>query len=194
MNLRLKKGNWLIGHSPKEDGRRLVYTMLISEVLSMDQYFQDDRFECKKPKPSGTPEEQCGDNIYYKYTDQWKRLPSRFHNHCDNFIQDIDRKVFVAECFYYFGCRRLTIPDDLEGVIQHRQGVHYTTDHLADHFVAWLKAHFKPGILGMPRDLKDRKGETDTMLTECVASNTQQAKNREPRSPSQTPSRGRGCR
>lgn len=38
--------------------------MRISEVLSMNQYFRDERFASKKPKLDGTPEQQCGDNIY----------------------------------------------------------------------------------------------------------------------------------
>ncbi len=208
MNTKLKKGDWLIGHSPKNDRNRLVYAMRISEVLRMNQYFQDDRFERKKPKPNGTLIEQCGDNIYYKYgADQWKRLPSRFHNDCNNFIQDVSKNfaghpVFVAEHFYYFGCRRVAIPPELKRVIWDRQGIHYTKDHrLADEFVTWLKTNHKPGILGTPRDMADHADETAAMLTDWIADCTRRAKNQdrpgcqpESQSSSETSYRGRGCR
>src|SRR5437870_2160870 len=45
MNLKLEKGDWLIGNSPNEDGNRLVYAMRIADVLSMNQYFHDARFK-----------------------------------------------------------------------------------------------------------------------------------------------------
>jgi Nucleotide modification associated domain 2 len=164
MDARLNEGEWLIGHSPIKDGNRLVYAMRISEVLGMNQYFHDDRFESKKPKPDGTLEEQCGDNIYFQDgTGHWKRLPSRFHNHCDNFGRDIGKNlaghpVFVAEHFYYFGCKRVPIPDDLVDVILRRQGVGYSPEHLADSFVTWLEANYEPGVRGTPRDMADHAG------------------------------------
>jgi len=63
---RLKVGDWLIGNSQKKDGHRLVYAMQLCDVLSMNEYFQDSRFQNKKPKLDGAPEEQCGDNFTIK--------------------------------------------------------------------------------------------------------------------------------
>jgi Nucleotide modification associated domain 2 len=116
MKAKLREGDWLTGNSPRTDGNRLVYAMRISEVLCMNTYFHDGRFERKKPKPDGTRTEQCGDNIYYRQGDgQWRRLPSLFHNESAKFIQDVGkefagRPVFVSEHFYYFGGRRVAIP------------------------------------------------------------------------------------
>jgi hypothetical protein len=130
MKAQLKEGSWLMGNSEKGDGYRLVYAMRISKRISMYDYFHDDRFGHKKPKPGGTPEEQCGDNIYCTdLAGKWKRLPSRFHNKCSNFKQDTGndpagRPVFVAEHFYYFGSRRVDIPDELEGIIKRGKGIH----------------------------------------------------------------------
>ena len=57
MRANLKKGDWLIGISPRSDGNRLVYAMRISEPpLSMNEYFHDARFESKKPTPKPEPE------------------------------------------------------------------------------------------------------------------------------------------
>jgi Nucleotide modification associated domain 2/Nucleotide modification associated domain 3 len=179
MNAQLKKGDWLIGNSPKKDGNRLVYAMRISDVLSMNQYFHNKQFEAKKPKPDGTLIEQCGDNIYYQRgVNQWTRLPSPFHNSRKNFEKDVGHHVFVAEHFYYFGRRRVAIPDNLREVIQDRQGIHYKKDRLADDFVAWLEANHKPGILGTPLDMEDRSAETDPILTDLNANRARQALNR----------------
>jgi hypothetical protein len=162
--LKLKQGEWLIVHSPIRDRNRLVYAMRISDMLSMNEYFYDDRFAQKKPKPDGSLEEQCGDNIYYKNNlDEWKRLPSPFHNCCSNFKKDVGndfkgRPVFVADHFYYFGCRRVAIPPKLEGVIRHSQGTRYTEDPLATEFVSWLEANYEPGVRGIPANMADCAG------------------------------------
>jgi hypothetical protein len=90
MRAKLEKGEWLIANSQNKDGNQLVYAMRISEMLSMNEYFDDKRFASKKPKPNGEDIEQCGDNIYHQDKDAtWKRLPSRFHNDRGNFTQDV---------------------------------------------------------------------------------------------------------
>jgi len=169
-NARLGEGDWLIGNSRRRDGNHLVYAMRISEVLSMNEYFHDGRFERKKPKPEGTCIEQCGDNIYYRGDDdQWKRLPSRFHNNRSDFIKDVGndfagRPVFVAEHFYYFGCGRVVIPNKLAEVICGGIGIRDKSG-LADYFVEWLENNYRPGVLGTPHDMSNRAGETGLMLT-----------------------------
>jgi hypothetical protein len=89
-------------HSEDIEDQRLAlqFLMRISEVLSMNQYFRDERFASKKPKLDGTPEQQCGDNIYSLIPaivavnedalnvccrrragmEAWSRLPFYFHN------------------------------------------------------------------------------------------------------------------
>jgi hypothetical protein len=175
MKARAKCGDWLIGNSPKADQNHLVYAMRISEVISMNAYSDDPRFQQKKPRPDGDPAEQCGDNLYYtERGGDWRRLPSRFHNDCDSFIKDIGRDfggrpVFVSELFYYFGNCRVTVPHELSGIIKDRQGIKWTTGPLADDFVEWLEANHKPGVTGRPSDLSDKRSETGPMLTSWSA-------------------------
>jgi hypothetical protein len=167
-NAKLGNGDWLIGNSRRREGNRLVYAMRISEVLRMNDYFQDGRFECKKPKPDGTSIEQCGDNIYFRGGNgQWKRLPSRFHNDRNAFVKDVGdefagRPVFVAEHFYYFGRRRVAIPNKFAGVICGGIGIHDKSDS-ADDFVTWLEDNHQPG----------RAVQRSIQLTEEVESATQ---------------------
>jgi hypothetical protein len=205
-NARLRNGDWLIGNSRSREGNRLVYAMRISEVLRMNDYFRDGRFERKKPKADGSWIERCGDNIYFRGGDgQWKRLPSPFHNDRNVFVKDVGdnfagRPVFVAEHFYYFGRRRVAIPDKLAGVICGGRGIHDKSD-LADDFVTWLENNHQPGVLGMPRDMPDHAGETGMMLTELIFDVAVQTKNQEcgdcrpkSRSVTEIQPRSRGCR
>jgi hypothetical protein len=171
MNARLVPGDWLMGNSPKADGNRLVYAMRISEVLHMNDYFHDPRFQKKKQEPLGKKEEQCGDNFYYRKNGDWKRLPSRFHNNPTLFVQDVGknrtgRPVFVAKLFYYFGDKRVSIPQRLRRVIRGVQGIQYTEGHLVDDFLLWLEANHSPGVIGRPKDMEDRSDVLGTMITD----------------------------
>lgn len=174
MNAGLLPGDWLIGNSDRADRNRLVYAMRISEVLGMDDYFRDPRFEAKKPNPVGTPENQCGDNFYFKENGRWHRLPSRFHNAQGAFQKDLGRHltgrpVFIADHFYYFGENRIAIPDRLKGIIRRVQGIQYTEGYLADDFVTWLEANHTPGIHGRPRDMVDYSRDFGPMITDYLA-------------------------
>jgi prevent-host-death family protein len=205
---KLRNGDWLIGNSRSKEGNRLVYAMRISEVMSMNNYFRDGRFERKKPKADGTLIEQCGDNIYFRGDDgQWKRLPSPFHNDSNAFDKDVGdnfegNPVFVAEHFYYFGSRRVAIPDRLARVICGGRGVHNKSD-LAEDFVRWLEDNYQPGVLGMPRDMPDQVGETRItriIRNGLISDEAAQTKNQKrsdgrtnPRSVTQIRPRG-GCR
>jgi hypothetical protein len=156
MHARLRDGDWLVGISSKIDDNRLVYAMRISQSLSMDEYFHDTRFEKKKPKLNGSAIEQCGDNFYYRQEAEWKRLPSPFHNEPHDREKDPGCPVFISDHFYYFGDRRVTVPDDLLGVTRVVRGIKYHEAALVDRFVTWLEANYKPGRLGKPLDMRPR--------------------------------------
>ena len=88
----------------REKGNRLVYAMRITNVLDMNDYF--DQFPSKRPDPAGTFEQRRGDNIYYSRDGQWRRAPSLEHNTVENFRQDCGRTVYLAEGaenYWYFG-------------------------------------------------------------------------------------------
>lgn len=153
MRANLKQGDWLIGISPKSDGNQLVYAMRISQRLSMNDYFHDRQFESKKPKFNGTQIERCGDNLYYQRGANWRRLKSPFHRSTRDFDKDKGCPVFVSNHFYYFGERRFAVPDNLKGITRVARGISYKDHPLADKFVTWLEANYKPGRRGKPRDM-----------------------------------------
>lgn len=51
--LRLKKGDWLLGHGSAETGNRLIYAMQVADVLDFDDYFHARQFAAKKPQHGG---------------------------------------------------------------------------------------------------------------------------------------------
>jgi hypothetical protein len=102
--LRLHTGDWLVGHEPISRGTKLVYAMKVSEIPNFNTYFNDSRFEYKKPYPAGNWQARCGDNIYHRAGNVWRQEWSPFHNRPQDLEQDTRHpQVFVAEEFYYFG-------------------------------------------------------------------------------------------
>lgn len=102
-----------LGVTIKPNG--LVYLMRVSEVLPLGDYFNDPRFEKKKPSPginmSRHLQKDYGDNIYYRdWTGEFQRLENGNH-----FPEDLERdtsgmNVLVSDTFYYFG-RHCPVPD-----------------------------------------------------------------------------------
>ena len=159
MNARLQRGDWIVGHSCKATGNRLVYAMRLTSVLDMDRYFRD--YPQKRPVINGKPEQRCGDNLYFREGVHWRRVPSAGHNFVDLFVQDSGRPVFLAEGpenFWYFGAAS-SMPESLAfanlfpGLVLRRQGIQYVYDAASiEKFIHWLESIGASGRLGSPRD------------------------------------------
>ncbi|HMQ69662.1 MAG TPA: hypothetical protein PKA90_13705 [Ignavibacteria bacterium] len=146
MNARLDLGDWIVGHSTKDTGNKLIYAMEVNEILSFDEYFNDKRFQKKKPK-KGSYMNYIGDNIYYRNSkNEWIWIPYSLHS--DKRKLDTDHpRVFISKNFYYFGSNsikefRKLFPNLIKG----EQGFSYERDIKAiDKFTSWLKKHHKAG-------------------------------------------------
>ena len=49
----LAAGDWLAGFLPKNRGHKLVYLLQIDERIHLNDYFNDSRFQAKKPDLRG---------------------------------------------------------------------------------------------------------------------------------------------
>ncbi len=94
---------------------QMIYVMSVTEVLTTGQYWNDPRFEIKKPNKSSSTN-YVGDNIYESLDNgEWKQLTS-LHN-----LHDIERDlsvqtVLVSDKIVYFGSNsRSLIKNFLEG-------------------------------------------------------------------------------
>lgn len=159
VNANLSSGDWIVGHSSKSTGRRLIYAMRLTKVLGMDEYFND--FPEKRPNPHGSIEQRYGDNMYFREDGRWRRLPSAEHNSVESFQKDHGRPVYLAEGadhFWYFGASN-PMPE-LQGfadlfpwLIRDRHGIEYVRDAARIHaFAEWLSSLGQSGLLGKPRD------------------------------------------
>jgi hypothetical protein len=165
--LRLHSGDWLLGRERINRGNKLVYAMKVSEVLNLNTYFNDSRFEYKKPYPAGNWQAQCGDNIYHRAGNVWKQEWSPFHNRPQHRQQDTRHpQVFVAEEFFYFGESAPAIPPRFSEIIRRSQGCRCSyPSALASSFVEWLRITYSTGMHGLPRDRKQSRTEGLIRLT-----------------------------
>jgi hypothetical protein len=112
---RAQIGDWLIGNGSNSRSVRrggyLVYAMRVTEIMTMDAYSIDARFESKKPIRNGSRKQSCGDNIYFrgKHRDAWQQRDS-FHSDNDGNIniKHVERdtkvnRVLISDDFVYFG-------------------------------------------------------------------------------------------
>ena len=106
-------GDWVMGVG----GRRLqatgkcIYLMNVSEILTFDAYWSDNRFRVKKPVRNGSPVMMVGDNIYHQNatTGDWIQEDSHHSNpdsstNITNLQTDtMSENVLISSHFYYFG-------------------------------------------------------------------------------------------
>lgn len=156
--IRLSRGDWLVGHATADRGCGLIYAMEVTDVLEFDTYYNDPRFEYKKPRFDRTWREARGDNIYYLADDGvWaQHRPTLFHGTPQNRAQDTRHpRVFISERFYYFGAEPPMIPQHFGTLVRDRQGCKCSyPEELIRTFVKWLQANFEPGVHANPRDLE----------------------------------------
>lgn len=133
-------------------GNKLIYVGKISEIVIMDKYFEDLRFESKKPR--GTSGESCrGDNIYYKRGDKWLQLENKFHGE-DNMEHDLKSKnVLICEEFWYFGDKALEIPEKFLEIVKSGRGhKNISNQDVISDFLYWLNS-YEQGRIGRPSSL-----------------------------------------
>lgn len=144
-----KAGDWVMGTLPKRFGaNKLAYAMRINETLSFDKYFNDERFQNKKP--GADPD---GDNIYCKRNGKFEQLENRYHGPGDLGHDTQADCMLIGSLFWYFGGNAPEIPPEFSSLIKTGPG-NKRINHTAciTGFVRWLSLHYRPGLHGKPRD------------------------------------------
>lgn len=120
-----KVGDWIMGIGGSNLGaakRKCIFLMKVSEKITFQDYWNDDRFSLKKPCRNGSRVQMPGDNIYHSDgTDSWIQEDSH-HSNPDgtpNFVnlnRDTGRcnQVLISNYFYYFGSAAVTV--DLDSI------------------------------------------------------------------------------
>ncbi len=152
----LEVGDWIFGTGSKKrnQGGKLVFAMNVTEKLTFQNYWNDQRFENKKPVMNGSLVQMYGDYIYH-YDDQkreWKQsdshhsLPNGTVNG-HNLERDLSAKyVLISENFYYFGKSAIEIPEKFKSELcTPTQGHKNVNKELALKFIDWLSKNYHTG-------------------------------------------------
>lgn len=112
-------GDWVVGTGSTKKKRQgyLVYAMQVTEAMSYNQYWNDSRFNNKKPNLQGSVKQAYGDNIYFKDDlGHWHQQNSH-HSHrdgspnCANICHDTKTdRILVSTNYIYLGRSKIVIP------------------------------------------------------------------------------------
>jgi hypothetical protein len=183
-------GDWVAGFTSATlcgdtvGSERLVYLMRVDEILPIEDYFLDPRFEAKIPqKGSSDKIHRAGDNIYRalvrspRDADDYEQIPNDSHPP-ESKARDVSgRNVLVAHAgnYFYFGGNALPITVDVRPDIpsgQSRFGQGTNDPRRVQGFLDYVKGKFDPsradypaGMNGWPHSSCDEAGLAPTLAS-----------------------------
>tara|TARA_R100000935_G_scaffold54567_1_gene83612 strand:+ start:2351 stop:3040 length:690 start_codon:yes stop_codon:yes gene_type:complete len=152
-------GDWVFGiaGSKLEKPGHCVFGMRVTDGLSFDEYWMDERFTAKKPVRNGSRAMMLGDNIYHRESelDAWQQEDSH-HSRPDGLPDqsNVERdtgtnRVLISEDFTYFGRSAPEVPRSVfdamgyENRIGHRNFKRTEAQPLLDWF--WVESQKSDG-------------------------------------------------
>lgn len=161
-------GDWVAGIGSKTAGfeGKIVYAMKVTEKMTFDKYWRDQRFQRKKPYFYGSVKQAYGDNIYHreKNNDTWIQEDSH-HSFPNGLLNqhNLDRdtktdKILISNDFYYWGNNAIEVPEkfrDWQGRDIYRGRGHQNTFpvDMVEAFEIWCRSHEQQGVLGLPHHM-----------------------------------------
>ncbi|MCA9369043.1 hypothetical protein KC721_01990 [Candidatus Woesebacteria bacterium] len=155
------EGDWIVGLTGTSFENRIVYVMVVSAILSFDEYYKSDEFEYKIPDlKSKNPQIVAGDNFYKPIGHgNFIQLPS-LHSNPDGTpnkkhqTRDLSGKsILVAEEYYYYGENAIILPESLSALIVGRGHRNSKEIRLLNNLRRYMDTqtvgiHGKPKLLG----------------------------------------------
>ena len=162
-----RRGDWVVGLTPKTQGNRLVYAMRITEnPLTFDCYFKDGRFRNKKPRATrSNPKLNCSDNIYEPVGhNRYRQLSSIHSGEAGSKKRDLSGKyVLVSDDFYYFGVKAKPLPGKLRTLIVGRGHKCNFPRRVIQTFERFIRKERK-GINAHPHDIEGLQEDRELRL------------------------------
>lgn len=163
-----KVGDWIIGTGSKEiklTFDHLIYVMKITEKQPLEDYWNDPRFQFKKPFLNGSLITIHGDNVYSKDIDgKWIQEKSH-HSHPNDEMREKHIKndteggfVLISDCFYYFGDMNFQVPNEFINVcsdVRDYLSPKKLDNDLCEKFIEWIERNYSQGINGFPIHWKE---------------------------------------
>ena len=138
--------------------------MCVTETMTFNEYWEDKRFQRKKPNLQGSKKQAFGDNIYFKDdTNKWQQQDSH-HSYSSgmpnpyNIRNDTQTdRVLLSQDYAYWGGSGPEIPPkfrDYDGydICAKRNHKSLFPEGLVKDFVAWFRSLNTNGFLGAPLD------------------------------------------
>ncbi len=138
---------------------RMIYAMIVSEILTYDQYWIDSRFQDKKPYMGGSKMQMYGDNIYHTSSETGIMVQEFSHHsnedgttNYNNYNRDVPgEKVLIANQFWYYGNLAIEVPFALICLLEVKRGHRVWKDSLFYNQVkSWLESLNDSGYIGCP--------------------------------------------
>lgn len=159
-------GDWVIGTGSKQKGRQeyLVYAMCITETMTFNEYWQNERYQRKKPNLRGSMKQAFGDNIYFRdNSGQWQQQDSHhsypggvpnWHNIRHDTQTD---RVLLSKDYAYWGGSGPEIPTRFRNykgydICAKRNHKCRFPEELAKDFVTWFRSLGITGYWDEPLD------------------------------------------
>jgi hypothetical protein len=159
-NKNLEVGSWVFGTGAKSVGaqyfQKLIFCMKVEEKLTFNDYWNDNRFQYKKPIVNGSLLQMYGDNFYHQdEKGNWIQensahslkngTPNEIH-----LIRDTGGTfVLISRNFYYFGENAITIPEEfLPAICTNARNMAFAKpQETVEAFIVWLQSNYEKGIL-----------------------------------------------
>lgn len=158
-NKNLTVGSWVVGSGSQKlkNLNKLIFAMQVEEKLTFNQYWNDPRFQYKKPIINGTLVQMYGDNFYHQDVDG-KWIQENSAHSLANGKQNINHTkrdtsgefVLISTNFYYFGENAISVPKEFAKNVfcsgRDMRSPSISMDAMND-FILWLQDHYEKGIL-----------------------------------------------
>jgi hypothetical protein len=162
-------GDWVMGTGSKQHNheKQVVYLMRVTEAMTFEQYWNDPRFQQKKPNLRGSKKQAFGDNIYSRDTTgrRWCQANSH-HSLADgrpnpsNVATDTGtNRVLLSDDFVYWGGVGPELPRRFLNYGLYHESVCAGRGHknnfpiqLVEDLIAWIRSLHETGFCGEPLD------------------------------------------
>lgn len=165
-----KIGDWIAGFGGLNTivGNKLVCLMQVDEKLEFDEYWNDQRFQNKKPNFSKSIKYCYGDNIYH-HDENGDWLQENSHHSLDdginykNLIRDTSvNQVIISENYWYFGRNAINLCNELSVIIPKNRGHRKFDDIDSEEYITCLLNYmndnkYSNGINGLPFSWNNKK-------------------------------------
>jgi hypothetical protein len=159
-------GDWVVGTGGKTKYNltgHLIYAMKVDEVLDFNSYWNDPRFQGKRPVLNGSIKQLYGDNIYHRDRGQWVQADSHHsfeagRPNAQNIVKDTNvDHLLIGKKFVYFGSAAPLVPERFrpysvtdEDLSWSGRGHRVMSHAFATAFESWLENLNQWGLCGMP--------------------------------------------